>query len=178
MDTGSTDRTVEIAEAAGAKVFFFEWCDDFSAARNVSLSHATGDWLLWMDADDTLPPECGAKLHDLVRLAEDRVTGYILQVHIPPAPGDNGFTIVDHVKLFRNWPSLRFEGRIHEQILEPIYRAGGTIETNRSLCDPFRLRLQHGRAEAQARTRLEDPADLELAERTGSSVCALFNIEA
>jgi glycosyltransferase involved in cell wall biosynthesis len=128
VDTGSTDRTVEIAKEAGAKVFFFEWCDDFSAARNVSLSHATGDWILWMDADDTILPECGAKLHDLVMLAEERVTGYIMQVHIPPAPGDNGFTIVDHVKLFRNLPSLRFEGRIHEQILEPIYRAGGTIQ--------------------------------------------------
>lgn len=48
-------------------------------------------------------------------------------MHIPPAPGDHGFTVVDHVKLFRNWPQLRFEGRIHEQILEPIYRAGGRI---------------------------------------------------
>ncbi|MEE9126774.1 MAG: glycosyltransferase family 2 protein, partial [Planctomycetota bacterium] len=46
VDTGSTDRTVEIAEAHGAMVFHFEWCDDFAAARNFALEHATGDWVL------------------------------------------------------------------------------------------------------------------------------------
>jgi tetratricopeptide (TPR) repeat protein len=61
-------------------------------------------------------------------LAEDRVTDFLLQVHIPPAPGESGFTVVDHVKLFRNLPHLRFEGCIHEQILESIYRHGGTVE--------------------------------------------------
>ncbi len=128
VDTGSTDRTVEIAEAHGAKLHHFPWINDFSAARNVSLEHATGDWLFWMDCDDTLPAECGQKLRELVLLAEDRVTGFLMQVHIPPAQGEHGFTIVDHVKLFRNKPYHRFEGRIHEQILEPIYRHGGTIE--------------------------------------------------
>ena len=127
VDTGSTDRTVEIAREHGLKIHFFPWCDDFSAARNVSLSHATGDWLLWMDADDTILPECGKRLRDLVMMAEDKVTGFLLQVHIPPAPGENGFTHVDHVKLFRNLPGMRFEGRIHEQILAPLYRLGGTI---------------------------------------------------
>jgi glycosyltransferase involved in cell wall biosynthesis len=128
VDTGSTDRTVEIAQAHGVKLFHFPWINDFSAARNVSLEHATGDWLFWMDADDTLPEECGRRLHELVMLAEDKVTGFLMQVHIPPAQGEHGFTIVDHVKLFRNRPQHRFEGRIHEQILEAIYRQGGSIE--------------------------------------------------
>ncbi|RYG94848.1 MAG: glycosyltransferase, partial [Alphaproteobacteria bacterium] len=128
VDTGSTDATVAIAEELGAKVFNFPWCDDFSAARNVSLEHATGDWLFWMDADDTLPEECGRELRRLAELAEDRVSGFIVPVHIPPAKGETGFTIVDHVKLFRNHPGHRFEGRIHEQILGPIHRTGGTIE--------------------------------------------------
>jgi glycosyltransferase involved in cell wall biosynthesis len=128
VDTGSTDRTVEIAQAHNARVFHFPWCDSFSAARNESLQHATGDWIFWMDADDTLPAQCGEKLHDLVALAEARTTGFLMQVHIPPAPGESGFTVVDHVKLFRNRPELRFEGRIHEQILESIYRAGGSVE--------------------------------------------------
>jgi glycosyltransferase involved in cell wall biosynthesis len=128
VDTGSTDRTVEIAERAGAKVLHSPWQDSFSQARNVSLEHATCDWVYWMDADDTIPEACGRMLREVIRLAEDRVTGYMMQVHIPPKEGDHGFTIVDHVKIFRNDPRLRFEGRIHEQILEPIYRIGGTIE--------------------------------------------------
>ena len=45
VDTGSTDRTVEIAKEHGAEVHHFAWCDDFSAARNAALEHATGDWI-------------------------------------------------------------------------------------------------------------------------------------
>ena len=54
VDTGSEDNTVEIARSYGAEVHFFEWCDDFAAARNYSLSFATGDWILILDADEKL----------------------------------------------------------------------------------------------------------------------------
>lgn len=128
VDTGSSDRTVAIAEEHGAKVFHFPWTDSFSEARNESLKHATCDWILWMDADDTIPEQCGRRLHNLVLMAAENVTGILMQVQIPPAPGEHGFTVVDHVKLFRNGLGLKFEGRIHEQILEPIYRIGGTVE--------------------------------------------------
>ena len=52
VDTGSTDRTVEIAESFGANVVEFPWNGSFADARNVSLDHATGDWILWLDADE------------------------------------------------------------------------------------------------------------------------------
>ena len=58
-----TDRRV-----VRRKLFHFPWCDDFSAARNESLRHATGDWLFWMDSDDTIPPECGRGLRELVNI--------------------------------------------------------------------------------------------------------------
>jgi hypothetical protein len=54
VDTGSTDRTIEIALSFGAKVFEFAWVDSFSAARNEALSHATGDYAFWLDADDVV----------------------------------------------------------------------------------------------------------------------------
>jgi glycosyltransferase involved in cell wall biosynthesis len=56
VDTGSKDRTVEIAQSFGAKVFEFEWVDSFSAARNEALSHATGEYAFWLDADDVVEP--------------------------------------------------------------------------------------------------------------------------
>src|SRR5690606_5348800 len=65
VDTGSVDATPEIAKSLGAKVFEFPWCDDFARARNESLKYATGDWLFWMDSDDTIPAECGRKLRAL-----------------------------------------------------------------------------------------------------------------
>ncbi|MBW4620796.1 MAG: tetratricopeptide repeat protein [Cyanosarcina radialis HA8281-LM2] len=57
LDTGSSDRTVEIAKEFGAKVYHFEWNNDFSAARNESLKYAQGEWILVLDADEVLVPE-------------------------------------------------------------------------------------------------------------------------
>ena len=70
VDTGSTDRTREIACAFGAQVFEFAWVDDFAAARNVALSHATGDYAFWVDADDVLDPPEREKLRALMRRQE------------------------------------------------------------------------------------------------------------
>ena len=56
VDTGSTDGTREIARNAGALVIDHFWQDDFSAARNEALAHATGDWVLVLDADERLAP--------------------------------------------------------------------------------------------------------------------------
>ena len=52
VDTGSTDRTKQVAAALGARVYDFVWEDSFAAARNESLRHATGDWVLWLDGDE------------------------------------------------------------------------------------------------------------------------------
>src|SRR3712207_9594713 len=57
VDTGSQDRTVEIAESFGAKVVHHEWTGDFSEARNVSLEAATSDWIIYLDADEVLRSE-------------------------------------------------------------------------------------------------------------------------
>jgi glycosyltransferase involved in cell wall biosynthesis len=66
VDTGSTDKTKEIALAQGAKVFDFAWIDDFGAARNFAFAQGTGDYLMWMDADDVLLPEDAQKLRTLL----------------------------------------------------------------------------------------------------------------
>ena len=79
VDTGSVDETPRIVESFGGKLYHFPWCDDFSAARNESLRHATGDWLFWMDSDDTIPPECGRGLRGLVEHQNDpSVLAYIV----------------------------------------------------------------------------------------------------
>ena len=114
VDTGSSDRTVEIAESFGARVLRFPWNGSFSDARNVGLEAASGDWLLYLDADEHLVPDDAPKLRSLLgktwregfHLVETNYTG-----------GDDSGAAVTHLalRIFRNRPDYRFEGRIHEQ---------------------------------------------------------------
>ncbi len=115
VDTGSTDRTVEIAAAHGAEVFHFAWRDDFSAARNAALEHADGDWVLVLDADEELPPES----HDpLRRLMQDKpAIGWRLPI-IDAGREDEGCSYVP--RLFRNASGLFYVGRVHEQVFRSL----------------------------------------------------------
>ena len=67
VDTGSTDRTVEIAESFGARVLHFPWNGSFSDARNVGHEAATSDWIIYLDADEHLVPEDAAELRALTQ---------------------------------------------------------------------------------------------------------------
>jgi len=130
VDTGSTDNTPEICRQLGCKVYHFPWPDSFSVARNESLKHATGEWILWPDSDDVLDAENGRKLRELVSgPIPDNIFGFTMQVHCPPAHPESDYdaVVVDHCKVFRNRPDIRFEGRIHEQVLGSISRAGGEV---------------------------------------------------
>ena len=132
LDTGSTDNTVSIAESCGAAVHHIAWDDSFSAARNQSINHASGEWVFWMDSDDTISASQGEKLKELAsRRHSPSTMGFVLQVHCPADPQRmiySSATVVDHVKMFRNLPAIRFSGRIHEQVLGSIRRLGGIVE--------------------------------------------------
>jgi GT2 family glycosyltransferase/tetratricopeptide (TPR) repeat protein/2-polyprenyl-3-methyl-5-hydroxy-6-metoxy-1,4-benzoquinol methylase len=131
VDTGSTDDTPKIAEQLGARVFHFGWCDDFSAARNESLKYARGQWIFWMDSDDTITKECGRQLRELAfhTPANSSIMGYVFWVHCPGPHGEKAgeLTTVTHVKLFRNLPGMLFSGRIHEQIVPSIRQLKGDV---------------------------------------------------
>ena len=65
VDTGSTDRTIEIVEFYGIKPYSFIWSQDFAAARNFSIEKATKDWIFWMDADDELTMQTMLKVNEI-----------------------------------------------------------------------------------------------------------------
>jgi GT2 family glycosyltransferase/tetratricopeptide (TPR) repeat protein len=152
VDTGSTDRTVEIAESCGSQIRHMEWPDSFSVARNESIRDAAGKWIFWMDADDTLPIECGEAILDAAIKAEDDVLGFVVPVQfVDDGPG--GGTRVDHVKLFRNLPGLQFEGRIHEQILGSLRQHEGRI----ARCNAYVLHSGYDTSEdGQKKKRVRD----------------------
>jgi tetratricopeptide (TPR) repeat protein len=159
LDTGSKDDTPEIARRLGARVYHFPWCDSFSAARNESVRYARGQWIFWMDSDDIIDAVNGPKLRQLIRNVTDPSTlGFVVSVHCPGSgeAGDTGLVVVTHVKLFRNLPQLRFEQRIHEQIVPSIRRAGGTYAWS----DVFVVHAGYDRSPEGQQRKLE--RDLQL----------------
>jgi tetratricopeptide (TPR) repeat protein len=112
-----------------------------------------------MDADDLMPPECGRGLRGLVRLHPNMDAAFHIHVRIPASPGEFGAQVVDHVKLFPNRPDLRFEHRIHEQILPAIRRAELAVHPT----DLYVVHQNYDRSEeGQAKKRERDFRLLEL----------------
>lgn len=113
VDTGSTDGTIQIARDYGAKVIEHPWRDDFAEARNVSLAHATGDWILVVDADEHLVQEDGPRL----RKAVDHPVADAYVYDIISFAGDDDLEVITkRLGLFKSRPDFRFRGQIHEQI--------------------------------------------------------------
>ena len=120
VDTGSTDRTVAIAESFGARVLHSPWDDDFSAPRNVGLQAATGDWILVLDADEFLQPGACERIRELVQ--NPVASGYHL--HFINIYGQNRTLGVMMVRLFRNLPGICYQNIIHEQVTPSLQRLG------------------------------------------------------
>lgn len=122
VDTGSTDRTVEIAREMGAKVYYFQWCDDFSAAKNYAIEQAAGDWIAFLDADEYFSREDAEKLIDLLaeiedsKLAEENPHLMIRCAWVQLDGEGRPFSVSVQDRIFRNLPEIRYSGRIHEQI--------------------------------------------------------------
>jgi tetratricopeptide (TPR) repeat protein len=117
VDTGSLDRTREVAREHGARVSEFTWCDDFSAARNTAIEAATADWILMLDADERLLPESGPRLRPLLAAAPAGLHCYLPLIDsvINPDSAD-GYLSSHHSRLFRRSDTLRFVGAIHEAL--------------------------------------------------------------
>jgi glycosyltransferase involved in cell wall biosynthesis len=113
VDTGSIDNTKKIAESYGASVFDFTWVDDFSEARNYSLSKASGDWILYLDADERLDKNSKKELVELS--FKKRKAGYFCKVVSPSASTGNP-SVMKYIRFFRNLNKPRFTGKVHEQI--------------------------------------------------------------
>jgi glycosyltransferase involved in cell wall biosynthesis len=125
VDTGSIDRTAEIARSFGARVFDFVWVDDFAAARNAALARATGDYAFWLDADDVVEPDQRRKLEIILKqLRKGEEAAYVVRCACDPGPdGSGGDTVVDHIRLFPLREGVRWTYRVHEQILPALRRA-------------------------------------------------------
>lgn len=120
IDTGSVDGSDHVAERLGAKVYPFKWVDDFSAARNFSLSKATGDWILRIDPDEVIPWQTATQIPLLVR--EHRMEGYVFPImnwledpHV--GKPNTQWALSETCRLYRNlYPTVHYTNPVHEEL--------------------------------------------------------------
>ena len=130
VDTGSTDKTVELAKKMGARVEYFEWINDFGAAKNYAIEQASGNWIAFLDADEYFNPEDVKKLMQILKYIQSTPEAKAQWdvINCPWANiNDEGnvYSVYEQERIFKNIPSIRYVGRIHEHLstsIERIYR--------------------------------------------------------
>lgn len=145
VDTGSIDKTKEIATAFGAQVFDFIWINDFSEARNYSLAQAKGDWILVLDGDEVLAPADHAALAKIVHRKSGKPVSYSIVTRNYTnivtvqgwTPNDGSYTGEEagtgwnpstKVRLFPNDKRIKFRNPVHEVVEPSIMEAGIDIK--------------------------------------------------
>ncbi len=127
VDTGSTDKTKEVAQRYDVTLAEFPWCDSFAAARNESIRHATGRWIMWLDADDRIDKENHRKLEQLFDNLGNDIGAYAMQVRSVMDSAGTQFRLLDQIRIFPNHPDVRWQYRVHEQTLPSVNRLGGRV---------------------------------------------------
>lgn len=116
VDTGSSDRTKEIAQQFTERVIDFQWIDDFSAARNFAFSHATKDYIFWMDADDVLLEEDQQKFKKLKEDLTQEVDVVSMLYHIAFDEYDNPTFSFRRNRLVKREKNFVWKGPVHEYL--------------------------------------------------------------
>lgn len=125
VDTGSTDRTREIAARYADVLADYRWNDDFAAARNHSIMHASKNWILWLDCDDEITDEAAAQINKLK--ADPPDCAFCFSVKNVDAAMETEAIEFDEflqLRMFPRKPEFVFRGRIHEQVAQSVYDAG------------------------------------------------------
>lgn len=155
VDTGSTDNTVQIARELGAKVVEFPWINDFSAARNESIRHAQGKWILWVDADEFIKKEDIDKIRNIL-LVLPSIKSMSLRINECSAVDTEsiqGFYYRD--KVFINEPGVKFERPINEQLVIPENVEGEVMLLNEVSIYHWGGSLSHDKIEEKTHQRIE-----------------------
>ncbi|MFB5269690.1 glycosyltransferase [Paenibacillus enshidis] len=114
VDTGSTDRTKEIAAKYAQQVYDFKWIDDFAAARNYSFSKATKEFIMWLDADDVIDETNVARLKELKRTLTPDIDRVTMPYNLGFDASGNVTFSLRRFRLVRRSCNFQWEGPVHE----------------------------------------------------------------
>lgn len=142
VDTGSQDKTKAIALAYGARIYDYDWQDDFSAARNYAIEQTTGDYILFMDADEYIAADFCANLRQVLAKYQRHAALLMKRYDIDKDETDVlGEIFV--LRAFKRQGNLRYDGRIHEEL-----RENGNVIADIAVINPAELILYHTGYEA------------------------------
>ncbi len=117
LDTGSTDRTEDVAREHGARVAHFTWINDFGAARNAAIDAVNADWVLMLDADERLVPEAGPLLRQLTKVLPANCHGYTMRIDSVHVVDSGEMVVADRIpRFFPRRDDVRWIGAIHEDL--------------------------------------------------------------
>ena len=175
VDTGSTDRTKEVAAQFGARVYSIPWEDHFARARNAAIDRMTADWVLVLDPDEELSAEAAAGLRSLLDCGEE-VAGYLFlqrnymksegkwmscqTVHrfaggVERARGARMYIDNPSIRLFRRHPRIFYSRRIHEMVDHQILALGGRVKASNLAIHHFGYLVDSGSRQAKDHRYLE-----------------------
>ncbi len=147
-DTGSTDGTRQVAAHFGARVYDFAWRDDFSAAKNFTKGKATGEWIVFLDADEYFVNGTACNMKRAIRRYGDSCDGFLLKMlNIDSDARDAPLDEFYNVRMFKNTPEIVFKNRVHEELVNTTGRK------NLWMCVPKELLYLHHTGYSSSRIR-------------------------
>jgi|GEM_PF-6663757 len=161
LDTGSKDNTCKNAKDWGCQVFDFVWINDFAAARNKCLEKCTGKWIMWLDADDFLPPETVRNLIELIQNPVSYMQGGVLMpiaFVIRSGHEDGSASEFLQTRLFPNFKGIQFSYPIHESLGPALNKLGLTVI-------PTKWLIQHRGYEKEETLNHKNKRNLEILEQ-------------
>lgn len=126
VDTGSTDKTKDIAQKFTERILDFEWTDDFAAARNFAFSNASEEYTMWLDADDVLTPENRQKLLHLKQSLDSSADAVSMEYHCDFDDYGNVAMNVRRIRIVKRLKNYKWHGAVHED----LYVDGDILDTD------------------------------------------------
>ena len=183
VDTGSTDETIKVAQEFGAKILHETWQDDFSTPRNIALREATGDWIVFLDADAYFVDDTAKNFRTVIKMAQ-RAKQQGISVNLVNVDKDNDNAIINSsylLRIFEHAPNVHYVGKIHEEIYcgdEPLNRASAPANLLTIYHTGYSTSITRSKAERNLKLLLEELATTDKPERIYSYLAdAYYGLE-